>query len=394
MAWNEPGGNGNGNGQDPWGGRKKNDGPPDLDEALKKFQDKINGLFGGNGGKSGGNSSGGGSGLSASMLGVFAIVGVIAYLAFGIYQLDEKEEAVILRLGKFHSIVGPGLHWNPKIMDKVYPVNVTEVQQYPTGGLMLTEDESIVELPLTVQYNISDTKSFVLNVRDPETSLKQATDSALRHVVGSTELNQVLSEGRQKIGEEIEERLQNYLDSYGAGINIVQVNIQEGKPPAAVAGAFDDVVKAKEDEIRFKNEAQAYANGVVPEARGKAQRAVEEANAYRDQVVAKAEGEAERFNRLLVEYTKAPRVTRERLYIDAIESVMANSSKVLVDVEGGNNMMFLPLDKLVSQASASSNQLSRSSGGDLSPDVLREINERVAEEIRRNQTSRSSRGLR
>ncbi|MGH1440023.1 MAG: FtsH protease activity modulator HflK [Cellvibrionaceae bacterium] len=392
MAWNEPGGNGNG--QDPWGGRKNNDGPPDLDEALKKFQDKINNLFGGKGGKSGGNSSGGGSGLSASMLGVFAIVGVIAYLAFGIYQLDEKEEAVILRLGKFHSIVGPGLHWNPKIMDKVYPVNVTEVQQYKTGGLMLTEDESIVELPLTVQYNIADTKSFVLNVRSPEISLQQATDSALRHVVGSTGLEQVLSEGRQKIGEEIEERLQNYLDSYGAGINIVQVNIQEGRPPSAVKGAFDDVVKAKEDETRFKNEAQAYANGIVPEARGKAQRAIEEANAYRDQVVAKAEGEAERFNRLLVEYTKAPRVTRERLYIDAIESVMANSSKVLVDVEGGNNMMFLPLDKLVNQASASSSQLNRSSGGDLSPNVVREINERVAEEIRRNQNSRSSRGLR
>jgi membrane protease subunit HflK len=388
MAWNEPGGKG----EDPWGGRKKNDGPPDLDEALKKFQDKINNLFGGKGGKSGGNSSGGGSGLSASVIGVFALIGVIAYLAFGVYQLDEKEEAVILRLGKFHSIVGPGLHWNAKLFDRVYPVNVTEVQQYKTGGLMLTQDESIVELPLVVQYNIADIKSFVLNVRNPKMSLEQATDSALRHVVGSTALNQVLSEGRQKIGEEIEERLQNYLNSYGAGINIVQVNIQEGRPPSAVKGAFDDVVKAKEDETRFKNEAEAYANGVVPEARGRAQRTLEEASAYRDQVIAKAEGEAERFNRLLVEYSKSPRVTRERLYIDAIESVMANSSKVLVDVEGGNNMMFLPLDKLVSQSGSSN--LTRPGNSDLSPEVLREINDRVAEELRRNQSSRNTRGVR
>jgi len=388
MAWNEPGGKG----EDPWGGRKKNDGPPDLDEALKKFQDKINNLFGGKGGKSDGNSSGGGSGLSASVMGVFALIGFVVYLGFGVYQLDEKEEAVILRLGKFHSIVGPGLHWNAKLFDRVYPVNVTEVQQYKTGGLMLTEDESIVELPLVVQYNIADIKSFVLNVRNPETSLQQATDSALRHVVGSTALNQVLSEGRQKIGEEIEERLQNYLNIYGAGINIVQVNIQEGRPPAAVKGAFDDVVKAKEDETRFKNEAEAYANGVIPEARGRAQRTLEEASAYRDQVVAKAEGEAERFNRLLVEYTKSPKVTRERLYIDAIESVMANSSKVLVDVEGGNNMMFLPLDKLVSQSGSSN--LTRSGNSDLSPEVVREINDRVAEELRRNQSSRNTRGIR
>ncbi len=388
MAWNEPGGNG----QDPWGGRKNNDGPPDLDEALKKFQDKINNLFGGKGGRKNGGGSSGGAGISASMIGLLGLIAFVVYLVTGIYQLDEKEEAVILRLGKFHSIVRAGLHWNPKLVDKVYPVNVTEVQQYKTGGLMLTEDESIVELPLTVQYNIADTKQFVLNVRNPETSLQQATDSALRHVVGSTGLEQVLSEGRQKIGEEIEERLQQYLDSYGAGINIVQVNIQEGRPPSAVKGAFDDVVKAKEDETRFKNEAQAYANGVVPEARGRAQRAIEEANAYRDQVIAKAEGEAERFNRLLVEYNKAPEVTRERLYIDAIEDVMANSSKVLIDVEGGNNMMYLPLDKIIGQGG--STNLTRSDSGELSPQVLREINERIAEEIRRTQSSRNSRGAR
>lgn len=386
MAWNEPGGNN----QDPWGGRKNNDGPPDLDEALKKFQDRINGLFGGKGGGSSSGSSG--SGLSPSIIGVGALIALIIYLALGIYQLDEKEQAVVLRLGKFHSIVGPGLHWNPKLIDSVYRVNITEERQYRTGGLMLTEDESIVELPVTVQYNIADIQSFVLNVKSPEASLQQATDSALRHVVGSTELNLVLSEGRAKIAAEMRGRLQDYLNSYGTGINIVAINIQEGKPPAAVKAAFDDVIKAKEDEERLKNEAQAYANAIVPEARGKAQRALEEASAYRDQVIAKAEGEAERFNQLLNEYQKAPGVTRERLYLDAIESVMANSSKVMVDVEGGNNLLYLPLDKIAGQGGGVSSSVS--SSGELSPEVLREIRNRVSDELNRVQLNSSRRGIR
>lgn len=385
MAWNQPGGNN----QDPWGGRKNNDGPPDLDEALKKFNDKVNSIFGG--GKGGGNSSSGGNDISPAAVVAVIIIAVIAYLAFGVYQLDEKEQAVVLRLGKFESIVGPGLHWNPKFIDKVYPINITEERQYRTGGLMLTEDESIVELPVTVQYNIVDIKGFVLNVRNPEASLQQATDSALRHVVGSTELNQVLSEGRAKIASEMKERLQDYLDSYKTGINIVAVNIQEGKPPSAVKAAFDDVIKAKEDEERLKNEAQAYANEIVPRARGQAQRAIEEANAYREQVIAKAEGEAERFNKLLTEYQKAPGVTRERLYIDAIEHVMVNSSKVLVDVEGGNNLLYLPLDKIINQT----NTVTQTSRGELPSEVVRQIREQVIDELRSNsQISSSRRGIR
>ncbi|MGH1484869.1 MAG: FtsH protease activity modulator HflK [Cellvibrionaceae bacterium] len=387
MAWNEPGGNN----QDPWGGRKNNDGPPDLDEALKKFQDKINGLFGGKGGGNNGSSKGG-SGFSPAIFGVAVIIGVIAYLAFGIYQLDEKQQAVVLRLGKFHSIVGPGLHWNPKVIDRVYIVNTTEERSHPARGFMITEDISIVELPVTVQYNISDIKSFVLNVRDPENSLKQATDSALRHVVGSTKLDPILSEGRQKIAFEVEERLQNYLNAYGAGIQIVNVNVQQGSPPIEVKAAFDDVVKAKEDRERLINESERYANAVVPEAEGRAARIREEASGYRDQVVAKAEGEAERFTQLLTEYSKAPEVTRERLYIDAIESVMSNSSKVMVDVEGGNNMLFLPLDKIIGQTGITSS----TTGNDqrLSQDVLREIQQRVSDEVRRNQVNSNRRGVR
>lgn len=383
MAWNQPG---NDN-QDAWGGRKKNDGPPDLDETLKKFQNKINAMFGGKGG-GGQNGSSGSAGFSPVAVGVGLLVALLIYLALGVYQVDEKQQAVVLRLGKFHSIVGPGLHWNPKLIDRVTPVNITEERQYRTGGLMLTEDESIVELPVTVQYNIADIKSFVLNVRNPESSLQQATDSALRHVVGSTELNQVLSEGRAAIATEMRKRIQDYLESYGTGINIVQINIQEGKPPAAVKGAFDDVIKAKEDEERLKNEAQAYANGVVPEARGKAQRTIEEANAYRDQVIAKAEGEAERFTKLLTEYVKAPEVTRERLYLDAIETVMTNTSKVMLDVEGGNNLLYLPLDKIIQQDGPAAINAS----GALSRDTLRQISEQVTEELRRDQLSNSRRG--
>ncbi len=380
MAWNEPGGNN----QDPWGGNRNNDGPPDLDEALKNFQKKINGMFGGKGGS---NNNNGGSGISGSLVGVILVVLAVLYLAAGIYQLDAQERALVLRLGKFHSIEEPGLHWNPPLIDKRYTVNVTVEREYRTGGLMLTEDESIVEVPVTVQYNIADIRAFVLNVNGPEVSLQHAADSALRHVVGSTDLDQVLSDGRDKIAAEMRQRLQDYLESYGTGINIVGINLQEGKPPAAVKDAFDDVVKAKEDQERFKNQAQAYSNEIIPEARGKAQRTIEEANAYRDQVIAKAEGESERFNQLLVEYDKAPAVTRERLYIDAIEAVMGNSSKILIDVEGGNNMMYLPLDKLTEQTS-------NRSGKGVSDSDVRAISERVLEQVRREQSTRTSRGVR
>jgi len=376
MAWNEPGGNN----QDPWGGRKKNDGPPDLDEALKNFQNKVNKIFGG---KGGGNSSGGGSGSSA-FAGGFLVIVVLVLLGLtvmnSIYVIDEKERAVVLRFGVYNDTKQPGLHIILPLVHQVFVVNTTEVEDYSTGGLMLTEDESIVELPVTVQYNIANARDYVLNVRNPRTSLEHATDSALRHVVGSSELNQVLGEGRNALRDKMRERLQGYLDDYETGINIVEVNIRKGEPPTEVKAAFDDVIKAKEDEERFKNEAQAYANGVVPVARGAAQRTIEEANAYKEQVIAKAVGEADRFNKLLVEYKKAPEVTRERLYLDAIQQVMANSSKVMIDVEGGNNMMYLPLDKIVTESSRS---VSSSSNG-LSADDIRQITNRVTEQLRRD----------
>lgn len=346
MAWNEPGRD-----KDPWGGRGNkngNDGPPDLDEAFKKLQDKLNGMFGSGG--SGGRSSGGAN--MKPLFGIFAVVALLIYIGSGVYQVDAKERAVVLKFGAFSEIKTEGLNWNAPLISDVIKVNVTGERQYPSRGLMLTEDESIVELPISVQYNVSDVKAFVLNVRDPETSLRHATDSAVRHVIGSSELNQVLSEGRQAIAEEVKLRLQSYLDSYGAGIQVNTVNIQDARPPEEVRSAFDDVIRAKEDEARFKNQAQAYANGIIPEARGRAQRMIEEAEAYKAEVVARAEGETDRFENLLAEYKRAPEVTRQRLYLETMETVMAKSSKVMVDVDGGNNMLYLPLDRMGNRQAA------------------------------------------
>ena len=213
---------------------------------------------------------------------------------------------------------------------------------------MLTEDENIIEVPLTVQYRISNLQDFVLNVDQPEVSLQHATDSALRHVVGSTAMDQVLTEGRELMASEVKERLQRFLDNYRTGISVTQVNVQSAAAPREVQEAFDDVIRAREDEQRAKNQAEAYANGVVPEARGQAQRIIEDANGYRDEVIARAQGEAERFSKLLTEYRKAPEVTRERLYLEAMQEVFSNTSKVLVTGDKGqNNLLYLPLDKMV-----------------------------------------------
>ncbi|MBL4828008.1 MAG: FtsH protease activity modulator HflK [Spongiibacteraceae bacterium] len=367
MAWNEPGG---GNNKDPWGG--KDQGPPDLDEAFKKLQSKLNSLFGG------GGSSGGGTGnvdISGGFIALICLVIVVIWAGFGVYQVDEKERAVVLRLGKYLETYEPGLHWNPPLIDFKYVVSVTEERQYASRGLMLTEDENIVESPLTVQYNIKDPKAFVLNVKDPVLSLQEATDSALRHVVGSSKLDDVVSSGREKIGVEVQIRLQRYLDNYGTGIRVVKINIQEAKPPVEVKDAYDDVIKAREDQERLINEAQAYSNGIIPESRGKAQRMIEEANGYRAKVVVEAEGESQRFENLLSEYKKAPEVTRERMYMDTIQGVMRNSSKVLIDVEGGNNMLYLPLDKITQARPSfeSASAVDSTSISDIADEVIKKL---------------------
>ena len=383
MSWNEPGGGNNGP-RDPWGGG--NQGPPDLDEAFKKLQQSIAGLFGGGGRRGGGGPAKGGA--SNALVGV-VLGGVLAVWGLmGFYQLDEQERAVVLRFGEYHATLTPGLQWNPPLIDEVITVNTTKVRAAGLREVMLTQDENIVEVSMSVQYVISDPRDFVLQVRDPEVSLQHAAQSALRHVVGDTTMDLVLTEGRAAIGFEVRDRLQQYLNDYTTGIQVSKINIDESKPPAQVQGAFDDVIKAREDEQRVKNEAQSYANGIVPEARGGAQRMLEESNAYRDQVIARADGEAQRFNQLLTEYRKAPEVTRERLYIDSVQSVYANTNKVMVDVDGGNNVLYLPLDKMVPNAGQP-----RSNGGrsGMSERDMREISDQVTEQLRRDMDAAAAR---
>ena len=362
MAWNEPGGNSNN--QDPWGGRKGGgrQGPPDLDEAFRKLQESLNGLFGGGkkrGDDDSGRSGGGGFGLLFVGLGLLAVV----WLYSAIYVVDEQEQAVVLRFGKYHETVGPGLNIYFPPIDRKFQEDVTRERAYSKQGAMLTEDENIIEVPLTVQYRVSNLQDFVLNVEQPEVSLQHATDSAVRHVVGSTEMDQVLTEGRELMASEVRERLQRFLDNYRTGITITQVNIQSAAAPREVQEAFDDVIRAREDEQREKNQAESYANGVIPEARGQAQRLLEEANGYRDEVIARAQGEADRFTKLVAEYRKAPEITRERLYIDTMQEVMSNTSKVLVTGDKGqNNLLYLPLDKMIdSRGGASSSSSANSS---------------------------------
>ena len=381
MAWNEPGGN---RPRDPWGGNDQ--GPPDLDEALKKLQQRLGGLFGGKGG----GGSGGGAQLSGALLGVVAAGALLIWGLMGFYQLDEQERAVVLRFGSYHQTLQPGLQWNPPLIDEVIKVNTTKVRALGLRETMLTQDENIVEVSMSVQYVIDNPEKFVLQVRDPEVSLQHASQSVLRHVVGDTTMSSVLTDGRAAIAIQVRDRLQRYLDNYTTGIRVSKVNIDESKPPAQVQEAFDDVIKAREDEERVKNEAESYANGIVPEARGRAQRVLEEANAYREQVVAEATGEADRFSRLLEAYERAPEVTRERLYLDAMQSVYANTSKVLVDVEGGNNMMYLPLDKLTPKSGFEGSV--RNPRAVLSDQQLRELTESVTERLRQDSSSSSRRG--
>ena len=377
MAWNEPGGNSNN--QDPWGGKRRNNGdrkgPPDLDEAFRKLQESLNGLFGGGKkrGDDGGGSSKSGGGFGG-LIGIALVVLAAVWLYSAVYVVDEQEQAVVLRFGKYYETVGPGLNIYFPPIDKKYMENVTRERAYSKQGQMLTEDENIVEVPLTVQYKISNLQDFVLNVDQPEISLQHATESALRHVVGSTAMDQVLTEGRELMASEIKERLQRFLDTYRTGITVTQVNVQSAAAPREVQEAFDDVIRAREDEQRSRNQAETYANGVVPEARGQAQRILEDANGYRDETVSRAKGEADRFTKLVAEYRKAPEVTRQRLYLDTMQEVFSNTSKVLVtgNKDGQSNLLYLPLDKMIQNSSGNApvnGSAAASSNTDVTPHV-------------------------
>ena len=400
MAWNEPGGNRN-NDRDPWGSGNRgggNQGPPDLDEALKKGLDKLNRLFGrsGGGGRGNGGGPGQGSGGFGLVLAVIAVL-VLGYLAYqSVYVVDERENAVVLRFGKYHTTAMPGLNFKLPLVDDVRTVTVTDVRSFQSTGRMLTQDENIVRVNLGVQYRVNEPRDFVLNVRDPNLTLQFATDSALRHEVGSSQLHGVLTERRAELGQLVEKRLQRFLDNYEVGMQILRVNVESTQPPEPVQAAFRDVQSAREDEQRLKDEAERYRNRVVPEARGRAQRVAEEAEGYKAEVVERAKGETQRFLEVLDVYQRAPEVTANRLYIETMEKVLSNSSKVILDVDEGNNLMMLPLDQMAKGGarsmmnSGSDGQNDGSSSGD---DELDRLTDRVMQRIR-SRDNNSGRGAR
>ncbi len=352
MAWNEPGGDN----KDPWSGRNDQNGPPDLDEAIRSMQEKLGGLFGG--------GSGGGDHHGSSMKGLGFLFAGAALLwgLSGFYIIDEGTRGVETRFGAYVETTMPGLNWHiPRPVEKVEIVDVKKQRfievgyrssgrqgagSVPREALMLTKDENIVDVRLAVQYQVKSAKDFAFNVLNPAATLKQVTESAERGVIGHNNMDFVLTEGRSEIVSEIKQEIQKVLDTYQAGILITSVNLQDAQPPEQVQGAFEDAIKAREDKQRLINEAEAYSNDVVPKARGGASRLVQEAEAYKEKVIAQANGEISRFEQLLFEYKKAPEVTRQRIYIEAMEDVLENTDTVMVDVDGGNNLLYLPLDRI------------------------------------------------
>lgn len=354
MAWNEPGGSGK---KDPWGGGGSDQGPPDLDEIVKKMQQKLSNLFGGGAGSAAGSGGGaagfGGSNLGAGLLLAFLVV---AWALSGLYIVEEGKRGVVLQFGKYLETTMPGLHWYPRFVQSYEEVDISGIRVAHTKSgrgnkvdneaLMLTQDENIVELQMAVQYKVKSASDFLFKVADPEATLRQATESAIREIVGNNVMDFVLTDGRSEIASSARVLIQSILDLYETGLEITSVNMQDVQPPEQVQAAVEDAVKAREDNERLKNEAEAYSNDILPKAHGKAARLLAESSAYKEKVIAEARGETARFISVLNEYKKAPEVTRKRIYIETIEAVMTNTSKILLDVNTGNNLIYLPLDKL------------------------------------------------
>ena len=349
MAWND----------------NNNQTPPELDEVIKDFKNKFNSTFGG---KSSGNSN-----ASKAAKGSFKYIFILAFIvwmATGIYIIDPAERGVVLRFGAFQTSTTQGPHWHiPYPVESVYKVNVEQVRSAEIGfrnaqnsysggvsseSLMLTRDENMVDVKLAVQYKIANAQDYLFNVSNPELTLSHVVQSIIRQVVGDNTMDFVLTTGRDQVAQEVKTASQALINDYGLGIQITAVTMQDAQPPVQLKAAFDDVVKAREDEQRYINEARAYANDIVPKARGASQRLLAEAEAYKSEVVSKSEGEAYRFSQILTEYTKAPGVTKERLYRETLEDVLSNTNKVIVD-SNSNSLMYLPIDQLIN-----SNRVTRS----------------------------------
>jgi len=347
---------------DPQWGKKNNEGPPDLDEILRKLQQKLSGLLGFGGRR--GDAPPPGDGVGAAVGGgvAFVLLLIVAvWLASGFYIVDEGRRGVVLRLGKYLETTTPGPRWHiPYPFESVELVNVSQVRtvevgyrgstknKQPQEALMLTDDENIVDVQFAVQYTLKSPEEYLFNNRNPDDNVLQAAETAIREVVGKSKMDFVLSQGRSEVSARVKVLMQQILDRYKTGINVTTVNLQNVQAPEQVLAAFEDVVRAQQDRERFKNEGQAYANDVVPKARGVSARLIEEANGYRQSVISTSQGDASRFRQILTEYEKAPQVTRERMYLETMQNVLSATSKVIVDQKaGGGSLLYLPLDRLM-----------------------------------------------
>ncbi|MET0964317.1 MAG: FtsH protease activity modulator HflK [Noviherbaspirillum sp.] len=349
--------------------KRPTDGPPDLDQLWRDFNQRINRLFNKRGG--GGGSGGEGGGMIPDMRGAGIGAGIVAaivaflWLISGFFIVQEGQTGVVMTFGRYSHMTPAGFNWRwPSPIQTHEIVNVSTVRTVEVGyrstvrnkvareSLMLTDDENIIDIQFAVQYKLKNASEWVFNIRDQEETVKQVAESSIREIVGKSKMDFVLYEGREKVAFEVAQLMQQILDRYKGGVQITNVTMQGVQPPEQVQAAFDDAVKAGQDRERLKNEGQAYANDVVPKARGAASRLAQESEGYRARIIANAEGEAARFKQVLVEYQKAPAVTRDRMYLDVMQQIFSNTTKVMVDSRSGNNLMYLPLDKLIAQSAA------------------------------------------
>ena len=352
MAWNEPGNND----KDPWKNKGgKNQGPPDLDDLLKDIGNKFGGIFGG-------KKSGGGSGKSFSSIGIMIllVVAILVYAFNGFYTIKEAEKGIVLRFGQYAGMIEPGLSWKWTFVDRIIPVDMQTTRNLPSSGFMLTKDENVVRVEMEIQYRVVDARNYIFSVTNADESLSESLDSALRYVIGHAKMDDILTSGREEVRQAVWQELEKIIEPYNLGLIIVDVNFKDARPPEEVKDAFDDAIAAQEDEVRFLREAEAYARGIEPRARGRVKRLEQEALAYKSQILLDAEGDVARFNKLLPEYQAAPEVTRQRMYLKSMENVYSNTSKVMVDVDGGNNMIYLPLDKIMQQQSGNQRVIQQS----------------------------------
>ncbi len=386
-----------------WGKRRGNSGPPDLEDIMRTFNQKINEIFGRKGGGDGGDDEGGSNGRNPNRHGgggiaIVLVLLLVAWIGSGFYIVDEGQRGVVLRFGKHVDTTLPGLRWHiPSPIEKVESVNISQVRTVEIGyrnnvrskvlkeALMLTDDENIIDIQFAVQYILNSPEDFLFTNRDPESTVLQVAETAIRQVIGTSKMDFILYEGREEVAARTTELMQTILDRYQIGISINRVTMQNAQPPEQVQAAFDDAVKAGQDRERQRNEGQAYANDVIPRARGGAARLLEESEGYKQRVISAAEGDASRFEQVLVEYAKAPDVTRERMYIDTVQQILSNTSKILIDQEkGGGNLLYLPLDKLIQSDSGAA----RSSSGTKSQNDTQEFSSDVTSRSRESFRSR------